>query len=283
MPAYHITKITHKTFKEILSRYPATVPEKLRDLDTQRYETIPATAIRKDGSANLTKDMVEALVEWKLKHGTFRPKLLSLVQSNDAAAVLEVITKAASLPRSSPTDVQPALKILTQLKGIGPATASLLLSVLSPADVPFFSDELFRWCVWDEPGGGGWKRGIKYTAKEYGMLVERVAELRGRLGEGVQAVEVERVAWVLGREGVDVDGGEGDGEEGSAEVEEAEKGGVVVEEEKKVPVTKGAVKRKAESEDTVKAPVKKASKKTTKTEGVSPPAVGTRRSTRTKK
>ncbi|KAF2848916.1 hypothetical protein T440DRAFT_399991 [Plenodomus tracheiphilus IPT5] len=279
MPAYHISKISNTTFKEVLARYPTTVPEKLRDLDIKRYETIPATAIReKDGSANLTKDMVETLVEWKLKHGTFRPKLLSLVQSNDASTVLSTTTAASKLPKSSITDVQPALKILTQLKGIGPATASLLLSVLSPADVPFFSDELFRWCCWDEAGGEGWKRGIKYTAKEYGMLVEKVLEVRTRLGmNDVQAVHVEKVAWVLGREREDIDG---DVEEKSGDLYKVDHEERIVEE--KVSVKKGAAKRKI-GEDIDKAPPKKVSKKTAKSKEVSPPAVGTRRSTRTQK
>jgi hypothetical protein len=37
-------------------------------------------------------------------------------------------------------DLMAALKILTGLKGIGPATASLLLSVHRLEEVPFFSD-----------------------------------------------------------------------------------------------------------------------------------------------
>ena len=67
MPSYHIKNISYKTFQHVLSRYPSTVPEKLLDLDVQRYETIPSLAIcEEDGSANLTKDMIETLVEWKL-------------------------------------------------------------------------------------------------------------------------------------------------------------------------------------------------------------------------
>ncbi|KAH9876111.1 hypothetical protein J1614_003990 [Plenodomus biglobosus] len=280
MPAYHIKTISYKTFEEALSRYPITVPEKLRDLDTQRYETIPTSAIRDNGNANLTKDMVETLVEWKLKHGTFRPKLLSLVQSNDADTVLKTTTTASELPKASITDVQPALKILTQLKGIGPATASLLLSVLNPRDVPFFSDELFRWCVWDESGGGGWKRGIKYTAKEYGMLVEKVVELRRRLGmERVQAIHVEKVAWVLGRESVAVDDGVEDGND--AEKDELDEEKQVVEEE--AALKNGRAKRKVEDVETVQAPPEKMAKKTAKRKETSSAAIGTRRSTRTKK
>lgn len=62
--------------------------------------------------------------------------------------------------------------------------------------------------MWDAPGSpGGWKRGIKYTAKEYEMLLKGVSELSERLG--VRAVDMERVAWVLGKEKVDVGREEG--------------------------------------------------------------------------
>ncbi|KAH9881594.1 hypothetical protein IAQ61_000320 [Plenodomus lingam] len=278
MPAYHINSISYKIFTEALSRYPATVPDKLRNLDTQRYETIPATAICEDGSANLTKSMVETLVEWKLKHGTFRPKLLSLVQSNDAASVLNITTAAAEVAKTAAVaDVQAGLKLLTQLRGVGPATASLLLSVLRPADVPFFSDELFRWCVWGEADGeAGWRRGIKYTAKEYGVVVEKVGELRRRLGvQRVQAVHVEKVAWVLGKERVDVGGGVGEegGDDGFGGEELAGEG-------KRAVADEVGGKRRMQDLEDENAPPKKMPKKTVKSKEVS---VGTRKSTRMKK
>lgn len=214
------------------------------------------------------------------KHGTFRPKLLALVQSNDTETVLETTTKAFELYSSSDESPLPALKVLTQLRGIGPATASLLLSVLVPKDVPFFSDELFRWSCWDEAGAGGWKRSIKYTAKEYAMVVESVGVLRKRLGEEVHAVDVERVAWVLGKEGMDIDAGI-TGEEGSVQVKGGGDGEV---EASKSMVKIGERKRKIEDDYVAKAPPRKVSKKIAprKANEISPPAVGTRRSARTK-
>jgi hypothetical protein len=193
------------------------------------------------------------------KHGTFRPKLLSLVQSNPADVVKETTASAFKIISEQPV---PALKILTSLKGIGPATASLLLSVAAPDVVPFFSDELFRWCIWNESASpGGWQRKIKYNVKEYEMLLEKVDKLIERLG--VRAVDVERVAWVLGKEGVvidDEDHGAGDEEKNEkieAEVEEDAK-----EKEPRKPDTKGTKRKASESK---------------------PPVEGTRKSTRTKR
>lgn len=131
---------------------------------------------------------------------------MSLFQQNAAETVEEVTGRAF---RSVDPDVVQALKILfSSLRGIGPATASLLLSVRRPDEVPFFSDELFRWSQWDVVGkkgeGEGWDRKIKYNLNEYKELLKSVRALRERLG--VRAVDAEKVAYVLGKEMADIDG-----------------------------------------------------------------------------
>ncbi|CAE7193530.1 hypothetical protein CFE70_007218 [Pyrenophora teres f. teres 0-1] len=291
MPPLHINTITLTAFKDVLSRYSATVPEKLRDLDTQRYDAIPtAVAARETSNKHLTNDEVEKLVEWKLKHGTFRPALLGLVQSNTSRAIEDTTRKSYKAlldGKTAHANALPALKILVGLRGIGPATASLLLSVLEPTEVPFFSDELFRWCTWDDEGktGKGWQRKIKYNVKEYETVVQNVEKLRERLGRGlgegderVKAVDVERVAWVLGKEGCDVgvvdgveEGVKTHGVEVSEQAEGEKRGekaavdedvGVKKEEEKKPAVKKGTKRKAADSKI---------------------PAEGTRKSSRTKK
>jgi hypothetical protein len=110
------------------------------------------------------------------------------------------------------------MKMLTQLKGIGPATASLVLSCISPTRYPFFSDELFRWIHWDGKNadgttggiksGKGWSRQIGYTQKEYDSLIARCEHLQKRLsgddGE-LSFLDLEKVAYVLGKEKVDIE------------------------------------------------------------------------------
>ena len=60
--------------------------------------------------------------------------------------------------------------------------------------------------MWNEPAppqASGWQREIKYTAKDYLQLYPKVQELRTRLssesGEPVSALDVEKVAYVLGK------------------------------------------------------------------------------------
>jgi hypothetical protein len=51
-----------------------------------------------------------------------------------------------------------------------------LLSTSDPENIPFFSDELFRWAFWENKIGSGWDRKIKYSVKEYRELKAKVDE-----------------------------------------------------------------------------------------------------------
>lgn len=122
------------------------------------------------------------------------------------------------------------------LKGVGPATASYLLSAQIPQWVPPFSDEGFRWVFIDKQVPGvtdgkasltdGWRKPIKYTLKEYLAYIEEVWSIRERLladyteslekgeeeeeeeeelhgkckREQFSAESVEMVGWVLGKQ-----------------------------------------------------------------------------------
>lgn len=123
------------------------------------------------------------------RHGKFRPMLMKLVTSNDASTVTRVVGDALQTYRDT-SDSSAAVDILTKLKGIGPATASLLLSVHDPERVLFFSDEAFYWLCC-----GGKRDAIKYNKKEYAALGEEAQKLIERLG--VRAVDLEKVAYVV--------------------------------------------------------------------------------------
>jgi hypothetical protein len=198
-PQYRVSSIEDKTLRPLVAAYRDIVPAKLQALDEARYSTLPQRVLGRRAFF-LTKEEVVQLVDWKLSHGTFRPRLKQLVESNDATAI-ENVTRAAFAAYDpddpTPASVQSAIKTLSTFKGIGPATASLLLSVAFRYDAPFFSDELFRWCLWEEGKGKGWDRPIKYSPKEYSELWVRFKELRSRIP--VNVFEVEKVAYVLAR------------------------------------------------------------------------------------
>ena len=175
----------------------------------------------------------------KSKHGTFRPNLLKLATSNAADEIITCSRMAfrecsqiVDLNAPVPPDLSKPIATLTKLRGIGPATASLVLSCYDPDMIPFFSDELFRYVHWTESaggkgdkngggkGGGGWSRKIKYTVAEYKSLVVKVwlwrRKMKEESGEWIRTIDLEKVAYTLGKgseEDLDVDADDGNDEE----------------------------------------------------------------------
>ncbi|EMC97577.1 hypothetical protein BAUCODRAFT_33291 [Baudoinia panamericana UAMH 10762] len=202
------SSINAAAFDRILSKYPSTVPKKMGTLEQRRWVDIP-NAVQERRPRYATKDELDTLMDWKLAHGKFRPNLKKLIQQNEGSTVEEVTTAHINVHTASKTDeIIAAVKGLCVLRGVGPATASLLLSTAN-SDLPFFSDELYRWAMFDEVMVSGkaekvgWQREIKYTIPEYRELLLRVAGFRDRFskesGRNVQAIDVEKVAYVLAK------------------------------------------------------------------------------------
>lgn len=187
------------------------------------------------------------------KHGKYRPTLMSLIRSNSEKGV-EDTTRNAFAARSDgfPSEV---INILTELRGVGPATASLLLAVGGGGRDVFFGDEVWAWvCGGVYPGGEGWgkgKGGIKYTTKEYERLWEGCREVGERVGKEAGMGDVEKVGFVIGNlregdmevaddeKGVEVEGEEDVKEEDGRRMLRKRKGEV-----KKETEGKGRKKRK---------------------------------------
>jgi hypothetical protein len=127
------------------------------------------------------------------------------VSSNPADEITS-LTQAvfADYSSSKAPDRSSLVARLAKLKGIGPATASLILAVYDPEGAIFFGDEVFRWLSWSEPqkGASGWGRKIAYNASEYRTLDRLASAVTARLG--VAAVDVEKVGYVLGKQNADV-------------------------------------------------------------------------------
>ncbi|KAJ4237195.1 hypothetical protein NW759_000316 [Fusarium solani] len=196
-----VDKITIDEFNQLLGQYPALIKDisstksakpgqkTLEALDEYRYnDALDMFSPGKD-TRPMKLDDIKTLVEWKLRHGKFRPTLMKLVSSNDADTAEDIVKQAIDAYKED-TNIDAALNVLTKLKGIGPATASLLLAVHDANRVIFFADEAFWWLCCD-----GKQSPIKYNAKEYRSLCSAVNDLHERLD--VAASDVERVAYVL--------------------------------------------------------------------------------------
>lgn len=143
-------------------------------------------------------------LESRRKHGTYRPNLAKLVAENSVKDVRETTKKAFAEYAANNFDYAKSIATLSKLKGIGPATASLLLSCYDPVKVPFFSDELYRYLHWSDAKTKGWDRKISYTMKEYKDIWQKVQDHRDRIeresGQTVKAIEIEKMAYVMAKQ-----------------------------------------------------------------------------------
>lgn len=163
------------------------------------FSQFEASAVGKTKRSNNTWILVRyqrissSLIFYR-KHGTFRPSLGKLVASNTDEKVATATKDAFSYYATAPNDIKGVLeKLAAPLKGVGPATASLLLAVHDPAMVIFFSDELYRWLLYD-----GKKATPKYTAKEFESMYSKANDFMDRLN--CTPIELEKVAFVIIKE-----------------------------------------------------------------------------------
>lgn len=173
---------------DALSRYDEALCVKA---ESPRSKDLLALSASRDRIASttpgsVTLDDLTQLMDYKLARGKWRPRLQALIRENEAEGVVEASTEAYELLKDS-DDVSGALARLSKLRGIGPATSSLVLSIFRPAALPFFSDELAA--VVDLP------KPIKYTAKEYTELVDRVKARMAADDRWTSAEDFEKAAY----------------------------------------------------------------------------------------
>uniref|UniRef100_A0A8C8S243 Uncharacterized protein n=1 Tax=Pelusios castaneus TaxID=367368 RepID=A0A8C8S243_9SAUR len=135
--------------------------KKLAELDKWYQEELPlAIAGRKE--KYLTQGEVVKLMEWKLARGKFRPRLQQLVATNSSEMVESCTRKAFQLL----PDVAAAITELSQLKAVGPATASAILAAGVPETVAFMADEAMESIPGLTP--------IQYTLKHFILYLDKI-------------------------------------------------------------------------------------------------------------
>ncbi|GAA6054304.1 hypothetical protein JCM3770_001424 [Rhodotorula araucariae] len=149
----------------------------------------------RDPADRLTTDELVRLMDWKLARGKFRPRLQSLVASNSPVSLRSALADAARAPSR-----EAALKALSKLSAVGPATASAVLALWYPADEPFMSDEAIDGASAygeGEPGGTG-KR--EYTVKGWREFREQMrARKEDEAWESMDDLEMALWSWAVER------------------------------------------------------------------------------------
>lgn len=132
----------------------------------------------------MTKDqLLNVIIPWKFVKGKPRNALKPLLQSNSEKDVIKASemafhfadsTAATANTTTAANHVEEAIKSLCRLHGVGPATASAVLSAYRPDAFAFMDDEVIE-CLYDG------KRG--YTLKIYLMVNDRCVDLAEQLNE----------------------------------------------------------------------------------------------------
>jgi hypothetical protein len=140
----------------------------------------------------MTKDQLVRLVDWKLTRGKWRPRLLDYAKSAEEGKVSDsslrcfaILSKHQKNNEDCTVDtLKASMDAIMQLKGVGPATASAILSAADDS-VPFMSDEALSTCLGS--------RDYTVTAAVRLMdVIQRKARALSRPGNHVTARNVER-------------------------------------------------------------------------------------------
>merc|ERR1711990_201672 len=121
-----------EAFAKKVSTKKKNVADELSRIDEWLRIELPAEIRSRDPRHITSKDLGD-LMKWKLGRGKFRPRLQQLAESNSA----ELVEKSSMAAfEKVDTDLSAAVDQLCVLKGVGPATASLILSCYAPDKAP---------------------------------------------------------------------------------------------------------------------------------------------------
>jgi len=173
---------TSKQFDFVLNKYQEALQAKadsknsksevLLKLDKWYQNELPKKIKSRGKEGHMTHEELVQLIKWKLARGKFRPRLKDLIQMNTPRVVMQE-TKKAFRAIDKRKDLEGAVNALSNLKGVGPAMASAVLSAMAPELAPFMADELLLSMPEVE--------GIDYTMKEYMKLVDQTKQCVERL------------------------------------------------------------------------------------------------------
>jgi hypothetical protein len=177
--------------------------------DAWLHTVLPAALLGRT-PPHLTQSELSRVMRWKLKSGKMRPNLQKFIDSLGAADVQRCSQAAfAALPLKGGEGLKAALRHLCELKGVGPATASLVLSLYQPTRCAFMSDEALLLLLGEK----------KYTERECVQLTELCAARARELGPPWTAQRVQRCIWasqVIKRQGGAAGAGSSSGGAGAA-------------------------------------------------------------------
>jgi len=183
-----------KTWSLVEAQYGEIVThiDGLKDIDNE-YRSLGRLLSKNKSKAFITKEELFAVVKWKFSVGKPRHALMKHLRSNTEACVREhstaAIAKARGAAETKMELTKKALEDIINLKGVGPATASAILSLVQPEIFAYMYDEVIE-CFLP-------KR--TYTLSTYITLNNNCLKIAKTLGNEWTASRVATVLWVAAR------------------------------------------------------------------------------------
>lgn len=162
---------------------------RLAEHDVWYREVLPALVTAR-APMHVTHDEMVRITEWKMARGVWRAPNLVLVRNNVEGVVEETTSRAAGLLELPAK----ALAAVCELGGVGPATASAVLAVMSPARFPFFDEIVANQAAAHVQALGT----VAWTAVYYRKYAAALVERAAALGDAWNATLVERALWAHG-------------------------------------------------------------------------------------
>lgn len=155
---------------------------RLAERDQWYRQELPSILAAREPKLATIDELIQ-VTEWKMARGVWRQRNLVLVRSNTPESVEKTSRDAFS---QVPDPIRP-IAALSKLAGVGPATASALLSAATPAIYPFFDDLVAE----QIPSLGK----VDYTPKYYASYSDAIRERASALGDPWTPTLVERALW----------------------------------------------------------------------------------------
>lgn len=181
--AAFLAKGTNGQFRYVLSLYDEALrlkaesklkkPQDLIKLDQWYQKEFPKKIQSRGKDPHIIHDELVTIMKWKLARGKFRPRLKELVTMN-SPRVVETESRKAFRALFKKDDLGASIQYLCNLKGIGPATASAIVTAAAPERAAFMADE----CLAAVPE----IEGIDYTLQEYLEMLKHIQQAVIRLG-----------------------------------------------------------------------------------------------------
>jgi hypothetical protein len=150
-----------KVWLSVEEKHQQTLLDRIKDLKDidQRYRSL-GELLSQESKTYITQDELLLVVRWKFLVGKPRQALMKHLHSNTQLSVQEHSTAAIqfarsiSPPKNTPKEdftetrdtIKKALEALMNLKGVGPATASAVLSLVRPDCFAYMYDEAIESC-----------------------------------------------------------------------------------------------------------------------------------------